>query len=176
MNEQCAVDAQLLLASTDRDPDAVSARIATMTKIQDTWHRIRIEANRPINDAVVGRLFIAARRRNQERGRLEAAPDIAAKKGHQFYDAELLRLHAHTLTDPDARAAGFGATVHLARRQVAPLFELRAALDDFELRGQLARDALNRAASRLVSDSELPELAQTREMLGTRHFHYQLGQ
>jgi len=76
-------------------------------------------------------------------------------------------VRAHTLTDPDARAAGFGAARDLARRQGAPLFELRAALDDFELRGQPARQSLIDAAGRLVSDSPLPELARTREILGS---------
>jgi hypothetical protein len=166
MSEQRAVDARIVLASTDRDPAAVSAHIATMTKIQDTWHRIGTEANRPINDAVVGRLLSAAGQHNQACDWLDAALGITAEKGHQFYDAELLRVRAHTQTDPDARAAGFGAARDLARRQGAPLFELRAAMDDFELRGQLAREALSDAASRLVSDSEMPELARARQMLG----------
>jgi tetratricopeptide (TPR) repeat protein len=111
MSEQCAIDARILLASTDRDPDAESSHIATMTKVQDTWHRIGTEANRPINDAVVGRLLIAAGRHNQARDWLDAALGITAEKGHQFYAAELLRLRAHTLAEPAARAAGFGAAV-----------------------------------------------------------------
>jgi hypothetical protein len=166
MSEQCAVEARVLLASTNRDPDAASAHAATLTKIQDTWHRIGTEANRPINDAVVGRLRLAAGQHNQARDWLDVALGITAEKGHQFYDAELLRLRAHTLTDPDARAAEFGAAVDLARRQGAPLFELRAALDDFELRGQPAREALTKAARRLVRDSGLPELARARRILG----------
>jgi class 3 adenylate cyclase/tetratricopeptide (TPR) repeat protein len=165
VSEQCAIRARALLASADRDPDAVSAHIATMTKIQDTWHRIGTEANRPINDALIGRLLIAAGRHNQARNWLDTALGITAEKGHQFYDAELLRLRAHTLIDPDARAAGFGAALDLARRQDAPLFELRAALDDFGLRGQPARDTVIDAAGRLVSDSDVPELARAREML-----------
>lgn len=58
--EQCAIDARVLLASTDRDPTAVSAHIAAMTQIQDTYRRVGAEAWRPINDAIVGRLLIAA--------------------------------------------------------------------------------------------------------------------
>jgi hypothetical protein len=166
MSEQCAVDARIVLASTDRIPDAVAAHIATMTKIQDTWHRIGTETNRPINDAVVGRLLIAAGQHNQARDWIDAALGITAEKGHQFYDAELLRVRAHTQTDTDARAAGFGAARDLARRQGAPLFELRVALDDFELRGQPAREALSDAAGRLVRDSDMPERARAREMLG----------
>ena len=46
------------------------------------------------------------------------------------------------------------------------MFELRAALDDFELRGQPAREALSDAASRLVSDRDMPELVRARDMLG----------
>ena len=36
-----------------------------------------------------------------------------------FYDAELLRLRAHTHTDPDARQADIAAALDLARRQGA---------------------------------------------------------
>jgi hypothetical protein len=47
--------------------------------------------------------------------------------------------YAPTHTDPEARRADFGAARDLARRQGAPLFVLRSALDDFELRGEFAR-------------------------------------
>ena len=46
------------------------------------------------------------------------------------------------------------------------MFELWAALDDFELRGHAARQALIDATGRLISDSPLPELARAREILG----------
>ena len=68
---------------------------------------------------------------------------------------------------PSQRAAGFAAAFDLVRRHGAPLFELRAALDDFELRGQPAREALIDAAAGLVRDSPLPELARVREILGS---------
>jgi hypothetical protein len=165
-SEGCAIDARASLASADRDPAAVSAHIATMTLIQDTLRRIGVEAYRPINDGVIGRLLIAAGRQNEARDRLDAALDITAANGQHLYDSELLRLRAHTVADPDTRAAGFGAARDLARRQGAPLFELRAALDDFELRGQPAREALSNAASRLVRDSDIPELARARKILG----------
>ena len=47
----------------------------------------------------------------------------------------MLRLRAHTQVDPDARRADVTATLELARRPGATLFELRAALDDYELGG-----------------------------------------
>jgi hypothetical protein len=61
--------------------------------------------------------------------------------------------------------ADVSAAVDLARRQGATLFELRAALDDFELRGEPARAALADAASRILTDSALPELARAEAAL-----------
>jgi hypothetical protein len=78
----------------------------------------------------------------------------------------LLRARAHTHSDPDARAADLAAAIELARRQGAPLFELRAALDDFELRRDLARAVLADAAARLPADSVLPEVARAQALLG----------
>jgi hypothetical protein len=50
--------------------------------------------------------------------------------------------------------------LELARRQGATFFELRAAVDDFDLRGEPARAALVDAASRIPTDSRPPELAR----------------
>ena len=69
---------------------------------------------------LLGSLLIAAGRHNQARDRLDAALDITADNGQQFYDAELLRLRAHTLTDPDARAAGFGAALDSPAARARP--------------------------------------------------------
>ena len=90
---------------------------------------------------------------------------LARDTGMRFYDAELLRLRAHTHTDPDARRADITAALELARRQGATLFELRAALDDFELRGQPARAALIDAASRIPANNAWPELARAQALL-----------
>lgn len=77
-----------------------------------------------------------------------------------FYDAELLRLRAHTYTDPQSRKADIDAALVLARRQGATVFELRAALDDFELRAALAD-----VVSRFPDNSTWPELARVRFVL-----------
>jgi len=63
-----------------------------------------------------------------------------------------------------ARAGG-GVALELARRQGATFFELRAAVDDFDLRGEPARAALVDAASRIPTDSRPPELARARAAL-----------
>ena len=43
--------------------------------------------------------------------------------------------------------------LELVRRQGSTFFELRAAVDDFDLRGEPARAALVDAASRIPTDS-----------------------
>ena len=63
-----------------------------------------------------------------------------------------------------ARAGG-GVALELARRQGATFFELRAAVDDFDLRGEPARAALVDAAGRIPTDSRPPELARARAAL-----------
>jgi hypothetical protein len=45
------------------------------------------------------------------------------------------------------------------------LFELRAALDDFELRGQPAREPLVDVIGRMPADSAWPELARAQAAL-----------
>jgi hypothetical protein len=67
---------------------------------------------------------------------LDTGLQFARDTQMHFYDAELLRLRARTQPDPPARQADVDAAIDLARRQGATLFELRAALDDYELRGE----------------------------------------
>jgi hypothetical protein len=93
---------------------------------------------------------------------------LADDTGMHFYDAELLRLRAHTYTDPAARQADVSAALALARRQGATLFELRAALDDFELRGQPAHAALVDVVRRMPAEGGVPELARAQELLSER--------
>jgi hypothetical protein len=46
--------------------------------------------------------------------------------------------------------------------------ELRGALDDFELRGQSARDALVDVVRRMPAEGGAPELARAQELLAER--------
>lgn len=69
----------------------------------------------------------------------------------------VLRLRARTHTDRDARRADLAAALGIARQQGADFYELRAALDDFELRGEPAHAALVNVFGRFAADSPLPE-------------------
>ena len=133
--------------------------------ILDTMRTIELNIYITFYDSVFGRLLIAAGQPEQARARLVTALALARDTGMCFYDAELLRLRAHTHIDPDARRADIAAALELARRQGATLFELRAALDDFELRGEPARAALNDVANRFPTTSAWPELTRARALL-----------
>ena len=108
-------------------------------------------------DGALAQLLTAAGRREEARAQLDTALTLGRGIEMCFYEAELLRLRAHTHTDADARRADLAAALGVARRQGADLYELRAALDDFELRGEPARAALDEVAGRFAADSPLPE-------------------
>jgi tetratricopeptide (TPR) repeat protein len=162
LTEQCLVDSSVLLSCGDPDPATLDTQIATMTGFVEFWRSVGLYAYQTEYDCVLGRLLTAAGRPDEARARVDIALQIARDTGMHYYDIELLRARAHTHTNPDARAADFAAAIELARRQDAPLFELRAALDDFELRGQPASAVLADAAARLPADSALPEAARPR--------------
>ena len=167
--QQAAVSAVSVLAALgaeDPDPTALSNHVATMRTFVETFRMVGLNVYAAFHDGVVARLLTAAGQPEQARAHLDTALQLARDTGVRYYDAELLRLRAHTQVDPDARRADIRAALELARRQGAPLFELRAALDDVELRGQAARGALIDSVGRMPADSGSPELARARTILG----------
>ena len=98
--------------------------------------------------------------------RLDIALQLGDETGVNFYRAELLRLRAQTTDDADARDADLNAAIETAREQQAPIFELRAALDAFKLRGEHSRNTLSAAIGRFPAASEWPDLARARALLG----------
>ena len=115
-------------------------------------------------DSVLARLLAAAGRPDAARDRLDTALDLAADTDVHFYDAELLRLRAHTEQTKEVRRAGLTAARELAVRQGAVIFELRCATDDFILNGD--RGVLTAAVRRFPVESTWPELARARALLG----------
>jgi class 3 adenylate cyclase/tetratricopeptide (TPR) repeat protein len=164
--EQCLIDSYELLATEQPNEAALSAQIDATAGFIEFWRSVGLYAYQTRHDCILGQLMIAAGQPDQARTCVDAALQIAEDTGMHVYDAELLRVRARTYTDPDMRAADLAAAIELARRQDAPLFELRAALDDFELRGGPARAVLVDAAARLPTDSALPEGARAQALLG----------
>lgn len=163
--EQAMVDGQAFLGARNPDLTALPAQIQAMTQVIEVWQALGASTYRPFYWCVLGRLLTAAGQPDQARTRLDAALQFAADTGVRFYEAELLRARAHTHSDSSVRADDLAAAREVARRQGAWLFEIRASLDDFDLRGEPARKHLLDAIKKMPTDSPLPELARTRAAL-----------
>ncbi|HSS23106.1 MAG TPA: adenylate/guanylate cyclase domain-containing protein [Mycobacterium sp.] len=165
---QAAVGGLAALDADDVDPTDLGAHIATIAAFLDTLRTIEVNIYTTVFDGVLGRLLIAAGQPETARERLDIGLSLAQDTGMCFYDAELLRLRAQTRDDPAARQADINAALELARRQGATLFELRAALDDFELRGAPAGAAIAEAAKRIPVSYEWPELVRAKAALSAK--------
>jgi tetratricopeptide (TPR) repeat protein len=165
---QAAVAGLGAVGADDVDQTALEGHIATMTRLLGYVRSSGSNLFRTAYDAVLGRLLIAADRPAAARECLDTALALAQDTGMCYYDAELLRVRARTHTDPAARQADINAALELARRQGATLFELRTALDDFELRGEPASARVADAADRIQADNAWPELARAQAALSER--------
>ena len=65
------------------------------------------------------------------------------------------------------RRAKLGEAMEKARGQQAHLFELRAALDLFEVDGRRSKDAVEAALGRLGRESAYPEVDRARTLITT---------
>jgi class 3 adenylate cyclase/tetratricopeptide (TPR) repeat protein len=165
-SEESAGRALAVLAAGESDPATLAPHIETMTTVVRTWRAFDVKTFLAFYDGVLARLLIAAGNLDAARERVELALKMAEDTWIQFYDAELLRLQAHTLDNDDARHRTFCAAIDLAQKQGNHIFELRSAADDFQLFGEQARPALVAAESRFPSDQTWPELARARALLG----------
>jgi class 3 adenylate cyclase len=164
--QHASVAAFSVLSSNTDDPAALQPHIATITAYLDAWRALGVISLITFYDALLARLLIAAGEFDAARQRLKIALDLAADTGMHFYDAELLRLRAHTTDVAAQQHADLTAAVDLARIQDARLFELRAALDHFEMSADAGRPALARAVAIFPADSAWPELVRARTLLG----------
>jgi class 3 adenylate cyclase/tetratricopeptide (TPR) repeat protein len=162
---QAAVDAIGTLSDSNADSSSLAERIATMTDRVQTLRTVEVNEFVTYFNSVIARLLIADGQLAQARAGLDAAQRIADDTDMRFYNAELLRLRARTHAGRDARAADLATARDLARRQGGKLFELRAAIDDVELRGDAAIPALAEVVGRFLVDEHWPELSVAQSLL-----------
>ncbi|MGE2718483.1 ATP-binding protein [Mycolicibacterium celeriflavum] len=163
--QQCTVDGLRALTRNPVEPTALERHINTMTMLVEAWRAAEVRMFLTFYDSVVARLLSAAGRADEARARLDAALQLAADTDVHFYDAELLRLRAHTESDADARDRCLRDALALARTQGATIFELRTAADLYRLGGDPARQVLAEAVDRFSPDSTWPELVGARALL-----------
>lgn len=164
--QQAVVEALGAMTRSPDDREALRRHIAGLTAILDAWRGIGAKSMITFYDAVLARLLLVAGQSSDARQRVDASLALAGETGMHFYDAELLRIRAHTHDDLQQREAGLRAAIELARKQRAAVFELRSAADDFELRGEAAREGLRGAVLRLGDHGDWPELSRARTLLG----------
>ena len=162
---QASIRVLVALEEAASDPDALSTHIATMTELVDGLRAVELNEFVTYFGGVLARLLIAGGEHERAREELDTVLQLAEETEMRFYNAELLRLRAQTLTDLDARGADIAAALELARSQGATLFELRAAIEDAELRGNPARAVLIDVVGRFPTDTGWPELLRARALM-----------
>jgi len=178
LSEQSGLDLWLLVGVTEHSTVkaltalAAGADAATLMA-QAEKIALRVDGSRLLHlnnyltfkDAIIGRLLIAAGQPDEARERLEMALGHAKETGMHFYDAELLRVRAHTFTDPQKRRHALTGALEFARHQGATLFELRCLLDFFILTDDGDRSELADAVSRFGGDARWPEFVRAQRIL-----------
>lgn len=162
--EQATVKGLIALAE-GADPEILVARAQNVARRVDASRLVQLNSYLTFHDAVIGRLLIAAGEPDKARARLEMALRHAADTGMHFHDAELIRLRAHTLAARDARRTALAAALSCARRQGAPLFELRCLIDCFDLVGDVGRADLAESVARFAGDARWPEYLRAQQIL-----------
>ncbi|RUP02233.1 MAG: cyclase [Mycobacterium sp.] len=152
------------LAATGGPSAAVDERIADIAALVDELRSADLNVYLTFFEGALARVMIAGGHRDATR--LDAALAMARETGMSFYDCELLRLRSQLQPDPEAQRADLESALQLARRQGANLFELRCALDYFELGGPASGLALAEAMSGIPADSGLAEAAEAAAALG----------
>ena len=164
--QRASITALSILSASDIKPERLEPHIAAMTVTVESWRAAEAKLFVTFYDGVLARLLTAAGRIEEARKHLDIVLEEATETDVNFYRAELLRLRAHAAGDAAARDADLRAAIDTARRQSASIFELRAAIDAFELHGESSKQALNEAISRFPVDSGWPELARARTLSG----------
>jgi hypothetical protein len=163
---QVSFGARMSLATGQADEGTWQFHIAANTAIVDGWRAANTKTFLACYDGVLARVLTATDSKDAGRDRADIALQMADDTGMHYYDAELLRIRAHTHDDPDARHADLLAAIETACKQGAHAFELRCAADDFECTGEPSRAALREAVDRFPADQDWPELARARALLG----------
>lgn len=151
---------------------ALTEHASRLAEAVDLLHTAGLRVFLPLFEAAAARLLTAAGEPELAGTRLDRALRASGTAGMTFYDAELLRLRAHTATsDP---GADLSAAAALARCQGAALFELRAVLDTVDGHSTLDSPldspldtadlavALTTALGRLPAGCPLPEVSRSR--------------
>ena len=155
------------LAALDAGADAatLTARAENLARRVDGSRLMHLNSYLTFHDAVIGRLLIAAGQPEKARERLEMALRHAEETGMHFHDAELMRLRAHTLTEPQSRHEALAAALEFARHQGRDSVRTTLSSRLFRPFGDGDRSELADVVRRFRGDARWPEFARAQRIL-----------
>ncbi len=119
-SNRASLAARAALAAGETDPATLQPHIESMTAVVEVWRAAQLKTFLASYESVLARLLTAAGKPEAARERVNLALQMAQDTGAHFYEAELLRVRAHTYDDPGARHAGLRAAIELAQTQGCP--------------------------------------------------------
>jgi class 3 adenylate cyclase len=163
-----AFEAIAALRSRTSDAAALAQQANALCGVIEFWLSLDTRILVPFYLTTIGAVRAASGDLDGARARYAQSLQLAAQTGMRFYDAETARRMAHLERDRESKIAALGAALDLARAQAARPFELRIALDLYELVGEDARAPLERAMRAFGDGSTTVDLEQARTRVMTR--------
>jgi hypothetical protein len=155
------------LSVLDGEPDnhtGLAAHAEAVEGLCAMWKVLDLALFLPFYTTVAGRLRAAAGDAAGAAARYDETLQFARATGMHFYDAEVMRLQSHLLSDAEATAQ-LRAAFDLSRTQGAVPFELRIARDLLARDDTDALTFLAAATARFATDAHYPELDHARSVL-----------
>lgn len=163
MTQRAATTAARHVSSSDNAADAPGQ--AVLGSLVAAWQAVDLRMCLTIHLTLLGRLCAQAGDVEGANDRYEESLELARSTGMRFYDAETLRCRAHLAGDIAEVLRGLEIALAVARDQGARPFELRTALDLYDIRGEAAAAQLRDAVEGFHPDASYPELDDARARL-----------
>lgn len=162
--ERSLVDALVALANPAVDKRTIEGLIVTLDNWISAQTALEIKTFLCVYSATLASLLLKAGRPAEACSRIDEALRLTDELETRFYDAELLRLRAHT-QDGERRRAGLASAYRMAVEQGATVFRLRAAIDLCTLRPDAEQLSLAQTLALMPQDAAWPEIERARALL-----------
>ncbi|MET0699200.1 MAG: adenylate/guanylate cyclase domain-containing protein [Mycobacterium sp.] len=146
-------------------PEDLAAHVEALTTVVEGWRAGDLISFLCWYDAALALTLLAAGRRTEASHRVDLALSMADETGWHIYDAELIRIRAHTRESVSERISDLLEASKIAQSQGALVFEMRSAADLFKATGGSGRATLVDVLSRFPAEQDWPELASARSLL-----------
>jgi tetratricopeptide (TPR) repeat protein len=164
---QRSVLAGLRAMHSGADRQDLATHAAKVTEITEVWSAFDVRFFLPYYVMIAGVLHAAAGQADKAQTLFSESLTMAEETSMKCWESEAMRHLANLESEITQRRAKLGEAMEKARGQQAHLFELRAALDLFEVDGRRSKDAVEAALGRLGRESAYPEVDRARTLITT---------